>query len=138
MKKFNDFSNWLNMQFQKGIQPKGAALCFNLYENEESYSFQLIASEYFDEDDSDWPCREVYTSGENIFSIDRNPDIKEWKDGLKFAAGFVYEYLKTGNYTEFMKTYEAVAIGFVDGDIVVLSKKDEILNNAVSDYLKLY
>ena len=138
MQNFTEFSDWLDEQLQNGIQPKGAALCFNLYENIESYTFKLIASEYFDENDSDWPCHEVYTSGENVFSISRDIDIQEWQDGLKYASDFVYHYLTEGEYREDMKSYEAVAIGFVDGDVLILCQNHEVISDAVSNYLKLY
>ena len=138
MKEFSMFSEWLDAQLQRVLDKKAAALCFNLYEGEETYSFQLIASEYFDEDDLDWPCHEAYTSGEDIFRIHRGSDNELWQDGLKSASELVLMYLKNGKYRDFMHSFEAVAIGFVDGDIVVLAKGNETLDGAVSDYLELY
>jgi len=80
----------------------------------------MIGSDKFDEDDSDWACNEIFTTREDIFYFQRTSDIAEWEEGLKYVISMVKKYLQTGNYSNILKTYKAIGVGFVDGDIEII------------------
>jgi hypothetical protein len=121
MENYKLFSNWLNQILEQGI-PKGIkAFNFNLYEgSEDTYDIQLIGSDEFDEDDSDWACTDYFTSGEDICYIKRTEDIQHWEQGLNYITMLVERYLKEGEYANILKSALAIGIGFADGDIDIL------------------
>jgi len=121
MDNFELFSIWLNQVLEQDI-PKGIkAFNFNLYEGEkDTYDIQLIGSDEFDEDDSDWACTEYFTSGEDICYIKRTDEIEHWEQGLSYITKLVERYLQEGEYANILKNVTAIGIGFVDGDIEIL------------------
>ncbi|BFT72503.1 hypothetical protein [Paenibacillus sp. P36] len=102
--------------------PKGIkAFNFNLYEgSEDTYDIQLIGSDEFNEDDSDWACTDYFTSEEDICYIKRTESIQYWDQGLNYITLLVERYLKEGEYANILKSASAIGIGFVDGDIDIL------------------
>lgn len=118
---YEKFEQWLNRILEKGLPEDAAATCFNLYEDTDNYwSIQLVATEYFDEEDEDWVCEELFTTGEDLFTW--HEDTK-WEAVLEASTALVTKYLTDGKYAGKLKKYEAVGIGFVDGDVSVLYKK---------------
>lgn len=79
-----------------------------------------MATKYFDANDGDWACDEIFTTGENLFIWNQHSD---WEKILDVASDLVNQYLECGQYTADLKKYMAVGIGFVDGDIKILNKK---------------
>ena len=129
------FSEWLDGILQIELPLTAKAICFNLYENENFFQIQLIASSYFEENDSEWPCHEVYTTGEDLFEIERSEDMDDWIIGLELSANLVYQYLASGMKRNKLQSFEAVAIGFVDGDLITLYSNNDIKEAAIKDYL---
>ncbi|WP_265443154.1 hypothetical protein [Acetivibrio straminisolvens] len=115
------FFDWLDRILSQEL-PKGIkAFNFNLYEGAEgTYDIQLIGSDEFDEDDSDWACTDFFTTGEDICFIKRSKNIEYWEDGLKYITEIVMRYLDEGIYAHILKGADAVGIGFVDGDIDII------------------
>ena len=66
---YNEFVKWLDKILDKNIPLPGIALNFNLYEDDDSqWSIQIISSAEFDEEDPDWCCDEMFSSGEDLFT----------------------------------------------------------------------
>lgn len=115
-----NFCEWLDGVLAQGLPDEAAAVCFNIYEDGgDDWSIQLIAAAYFDEDDEDWACDEAFTTGEDMF---RWQERAKWSKALETAKKLISDYLNNGRYAEMLKQYEAVACGFVDGDIQILYK----------------
>jgi hypothetical protein len=121
-KVFEDFSKWLDKVLSQKMPESIKAYNFNLYEGKDTFHVQLIGSSSFSENDQEWACDEVFTTGENIFIIDRKITGQTWQEGLLFSKELVNEYLDKGVNAGMLKKKEAVAIGFVDGDLEVLYK----------------
>ncbi|MFJ9502145.1 hypothetical protein [Brevibacillus centrosporus] len=121
MENYKLFSNWLDQILEQDI-PKGInAFNFNLYEaSGETYDIQLIGSDEFDENDSDWACTDYFSTEEDICSIKRSDDIQHWEQGLNYITMLVERYLKEGKFANSLKSASAIGIGFVDGDINIL------------------
>ncbi len=118
---YSEFANWLDRIIEENNPIDAAALCFNLYENEDcSWSIQLIGAPDFDEDDDDWACDEVFSTEEDVFSWKREAG---WEEILIAAAELIDKYLDEGKYADSLKEYKAIATGFVDGDLSVIYKK---------------
>lgn len=118
---YNNFEKWLNRILEENMSIEGAAVNFNIYEeSNKNWSIQLICSSYFDEEDPDWPCEEVFTTGEDLFSWQQNTG---WEKILDISCDLVRKYLKEGKYSAELKKYQAVAVGFVDGDLEIVYKQ---------------
>jgi hypothetical protein len=117
---YEDFSKWLDYNLEQ-FSTDIIAVNFNLYEgSNQTYDIQLIGTNTFDEEDEDWACEEVFTTGEDVFLIPRTNDIEDWKKGLAFITKIVQKYLEDGKYANILQGLQAVGIGFVDGDIEIL------------------
>lgn len=118
---YSDFEKWLNRILEENMPIEGAAIHFNLYEEaDKNWSIQLICASYFDEEDPDWCCEEVFTTGEDLFSWHQN---SEWEKILKTSCDMVCKYLNEGKHSEELKKYQAVSVGFVDGDLEIVYKQ---------------
>lgn len=118
---YSDFEIWLNDIIDKNRPLSGAAINFNIYEDEDSnWSIQLISAAFFDEDNDDWCCEEVFTTGECLYTWKQKSG---WMEVLKASCGMIRRYLEEGKYAGELKKFEAVAAGFVDGDLVILYKR---------------
>ena len=116
-----DFEAWLNDILDKNSPLGGAAINFNIYEDEDSFwSIQLISAEYFDENDDDWCCEEVFTTGEDLYTWKQNSD---WMEVMQSSCDMIKRYLEEGKYADELKKFEAVAAGFVDGDLAILYRR---------------
>ena len=122
---YTAFSNWVDKHLSS-VLPNGiVAINFNLYEGSgKTFDVEIIGSDCFAEDDGgDWACSEIFTTREDLFSAQRTKSLNEWEKGLLFVTSLVEKYLQEGEYAEKLKGYEAVGIGFVDGDITILHQK---------------
>ncbi len=121
---YEQFEIWMNDLLEQNTMPEDtAAFCFNLYDESEDdgehiYGVQLIASDRFDSEDGDWPCDEVWSSGEDIFCIDTS-DEKDtgWQRAQDLVGEMVKEYLENGTHRRILQNTKAVGIGFVDGEL---------------------
>ena len=64
-------------------------------------------------DNDDWTCDEVFTTRDQPFVIECESD---WELVETFFISLVNEYLSSGK----LKEYQAIGIGFVDGDLHIL------------------
>ncbi len=114
------FSEWLD-GILATLEVDAAAFNFNIYENREAFSIELIATESFDEYDADWGCDEIYASrnDNNEFYFRE----KDWQSALAFAKDSISAYLENGRYASKLKSTQAVGCGFVDGDLYILYQK---------------
>ena len=115
------FFIWLDKILKNDLPDDIKAINFNLYEDvNHKWSIELVGTSLFDEDDNDWACYEVYTTRDNVFVLEKEG---KWKEMERLFAEWVNNYLDTGKYCDKLKQYQAVGIGFVDGDINILYKQ---------------
>ena len=125
---YEEFAHWLDELLENNDMPdETKAFCFNLYEESDEdhiYGVQLIAAGAFDAADKegDWACDEVWSCEENIFTVETSDeDDTGWAHAQELIKEMVEEYLKNGKYADILSSAEAVAIGFVDGDLEIIS-----------------
>jgi len=115
---YNEFEAWLDAALEADLPDDIAAFNFNLYEDDEYlWSIELIGASSFDPEDPDWACDEVFTNREEPLSWSAETD---WENVLETMTQYVEKYLIEGKYAALLKEYEAVGIGFVDGDITIV------------------
>ena len=123
MTHFKNFSDWLDSHLDKEIPSSVKAFCFNCYEGGDeppTWDMELVGSSIFDKYDSDWPCDEVFNTRDDLLRIPQTKDILEWEDALTLMTSLVTEYLLHGKFADKLKEVQAVAIGFVDGDLDIV------------------
>ncbi len=118
-KKFN---KWMDKILKKNEFPDSVAFNFNLYEGNGTFHIQLITTSTFDENDDDWACDEVFSTGDDIYIIPQKISGESWEEGLLFCKNLINNYLKAGKCSDKLKSKKAVGIGFADGDIEILYK----------------
>lgn len=118
-----EIENWLDNILKQEIPQNIVAFCFNLYDDgEQKWSMELVGTQRFDINDSDWPCDEITDLGtrEIPFSWE---SAAEWNKVLEWTSSILKEYLEKGKYADVLKAKSGVGIGFVDGDIEILYSK---------------
>ena len=121
---YNEFEAWLDGALSVELPEDIAAFNFNLYEDGDNlWSIELIGASGFDAEDPDWACDEVFTNREEPLSWSAETD---WENVLETMTVYVEKYLEEGKYADVLKSYDAVGIGFVDGDITIVYVNDEI------------
>lgn len=116
-KEYTDFAGWLDIVLAPELPEGIKAFCFNLYEDAEDahlFAFQLIGAPDYDPMLPDWACEEIYSTGEYLF-LHRSVS---WETCLEEGEALIRRYLNLGLYRAKLLAAEAVAIGFVDGDLV--------------------
>lgn len=115
------FFVWLDSVLKSDFSGEVKAINFNLYEDTDNkWSIEFVGTFSFDRDNEDWACDEVFATRDNPFVIECEND---WKSMETFFIGLVNEYLSSGKYASKLKEYQAVGIGFVDGNLHVLYEK---------------
>ena len=128
MNIYEEFARWLDDILENNDMPaETKAFCFNLYEESDEdhiYGVQLIAAGEFDPEDKEgeWACDEVWSCEENIFTVDTSDEEDTgWAHAQELIKEMIEEYLKNGKYAGILNESKAVAIGFVDGDLEIIS-----------------
>ena len=128
MNIYEEFAHWLDDILENNDMPEETkAFCFNLYEESDEdliYGAQLIAAGEYDPEDKEgeWACDEVWSCEENIFTVETSDeDDTGWAHAQELIKEMVEEYLKNGKYADILSSAEAVAIGFVYGDLEIIS-----------------
>lgn len=115
---YNEFEAWLDAALEADLPDDIAAFNFNLYEDGDNlWSIELIGASRFDAEDPDWACEEVFTNREEPLCWSAETD---WEEVLETMTQYVEKYLIDGQYAALLKEYEAVGIGFVDGDLNIV------------------
>ena len=111
---YEEFAAWLDEKLENGLPGDTAAVNFNIYEEENGWTVQLIASDRFDAQDDEWACFEVYSSGEDLYYWEND---HSWEETHEDVRELVSTYLENGKYADMLRQYRAVGFGFVDGDL---------------------
>lgn len=116
-----DIEKWIDSIFEKPLPDEIIAIAFNLYEDgDNQWSVEMIGSGSFDAEDPDWACDEVFDTRDNIQSWEQDA---QWEEILREAADIITKYIKSGKYSEKLKSYKGIGVGFVDGDITIVYQR---------------
>lgn len=120
-KNNKDFFEWLDSILKNELNSEIKAINFNLYEDiDNKWSIELVGTFSFAKDNDDWACDEGFTTRDNPFVIECESD---WKSMETVFIDLVNEYLSFGEYAGKLKEYQAIGIGFVDGDFHILYER---------------
>jgi len=121
---YNNFTSWLNEILKNPLPENTKGINFNLYEEENpnAYGIQSVATKSFDLNDDDWACDDIFSSGENMYFFTNK---NNWEQILKEIELNIKDYLDKENESTVLKNYEGIGLGFVDGDLIILYKKEK-------------
>ena len=114
------FEAWVNRALEQDIPMQVRAFCFNLYETGGAFGVELVGAPGYDPIDTDWACDEVFEYRRERFETPMDPFDGKWEKCLAFFAELLRRYLRTGAHAQKLKSSDAVAVGFVDGDLEVV------------------
>ena len=117
---YHSAAKWLDNVLTQDIPEDAAAFCFNLYDDGDSkWSMELVGTQRFDADDTDWPCDEVTDFGtrEKPFVWSKTAD---WDTVLNEVISVLTDYLENGKHADVLKSGNGVGVGFTDGDLTIL------------------
>lgn len=116
-----EFNKWLDSLCDENGSFPGKAINFNLYEGENDFWYiQMISVPYYDEENDDWCCDELFSSGYNEFKWQHKCN---WEEAQNEAEQLIKHYLDNGNNKDLLMNYDAITVGFVDGDLTLIYKK---------------
>ena len=118
---YEDFASWLESVLEMEFPDSTVALYFNIYEEgDDTWSVQLIATDRFDPDDSDWACEEIFSTEDDLYTFNRSEDSEYVSEEV---CEWVAQYLDMGDKADILKEYEAVGAGIAEGDVNVLYQR---------------
>ncbi|MBB5320167.1 hypothetical protein [Marinobacter oulmenensis] len=114
---------WINKSLVNGVPSQVKAFSFNLYETGSNFGIELIGASEFDEADPDWACEEVFEPEQRQLDIPLAYSGENWEQCLENMKSALSGYLQTNEPgAKVLKQAQGVGIGFVDGDLEVLTK----------------
>lgn len=117
---FREFAAWTDAALATPPE-EAAAFCFNLYEYDDAYRAEIVATSRFDRDDPEWAVDPIFfMPASHLFPLERLPGDDDWQRALAQAKELIERYLRSGNRSEVLRTAQGVGCGFVDGDVHVL------------------
>ena len=121
---YNLFEKWLNSILVENTFEGVKAFNFNLYEDYDEHGtvfmVQLIGAPSYDSDNSDWACKEIFSTGENLFQI---PNCNDWEVCLQIFEEAIKRFITEGKNANVLLESEAVTYGFIDGDLEIAYQK---------------
>ncbi len=115
------FQRWIDAIPWATVQPSVVAFALNLYEAPGEWHAELVGCPCFDPNDADWACNEVFSAREPVLVLSHADAGSTWEQALIAFAGLLRAYLDSGAAgAQRLSTAQAVAYGFVDGDLEIL------------------
>ena len=114
------FNQWLDASLAHPIPASVVAFSFNLAE---PWCIEVVGSDIYSEKDPDWACAESFRPKNPNLDLPESEVGSDWESVLEAAKKLVLAYLDRPSLGAFiLKKAEAVAIGFVDGELHIISK----------------
>lgn len=123
--EYQKFALWLDGVLEKEALDEILAFNFNLYSRENEYNIELIGSDQYNYDDSNWACSEKFTTRNKLYIVTTEVVGNELDDALKFFGRVIEQYLMQGQFKDKLLSKKAISIGFVDGDLHLIYDQEE-------------
>lgn len=116
-----NIEKWIDEILKNDLPKQVVAIAFNLYEDAKNHwSIEMVGTNCFDIEDSDWACEEIFNTRDDAISWTQEAD---WNEILQETCNGINQYIRKGKYSEKLKAYQGVGVGFVDGDITIIYQK---------------
>ena len=117
-----EFDKWLDNILEQEIPEEVVAIyfCIHNYESDlKTWTLDFMGTSSFDKEDDDWACDYIYDTYDQVFVLEKelSEDDEYAEEIEKYYIKEIKNYLKTGKYSDKLKTYKAVAVGHEDGEL---------------------
>ena len=113
---FNKFGAENNIDKTEELPSDIVALSFNLYE---PYGLEMVGSTWFDEKDEDWACDESFEPTQRSCPNFEISDKLKWEEVLEIVVAILKDLLNELADLNIFRV-EHIAVGFVDGDLIII------------------
>ena len=114
------FRAWADAALAVDVPDTARAFSFNIYEHPEAFALEVTGSPAYKADDPSWAPEEVFAHRDSPFEIPRGLVADSWERALAAVVDLVRGYLRSCEPAHRLRRADAVAVGFVDGDLHVL------------------
>lgn len=118
------FDDWLATAMASAIPTEVIAFSFNLFElgsAEAGYGVELVGTDEFDMENSDWACAEAWVAHPRFIAIPRAFSSGSWQACLRDVKQLAINALSGSSITSGkLKEASVVAVGFTDGDLELI------------------
>lgn len=119
------FKEWLSSALQPPVPDEVRAFSFNLFEpalvDGVRFGVELVGAEAFDPENTDWVCEEVWAAQPRKLNIPVAFSGDHWEECLEMMKALLQSVLEEqAGISKALKSRQAVALGFVDGDLCVI------------------
>jgi hypothetical protein len=125
-----EFFSWMDEALSRPLPTNTEAFHFNLYEGEDSVHVQLVGTEAFNPGKNPstdyWPATETFSTGQDIFEVPFAVAGSDWREWLRSMIDLIHSYLARGSRSALLRSTQGVGVGFVDGDMHVLWRRDAV------------
>ncbi|MCF6221107.1 MAG: hypothetical protein L3J65_08345 [Robiginitomaculum sp.] len=113
------FRKWLNKSLGEKRPENTIAFSFNLFIwADQQYGVELVGTNKFDVDDSDWACEEIFRPKIESIRMPLEHTEGHWESALELIKNNVQNYLNSDDpNAKILNTSAGVGVGFVDGDL---------------------
>lgn len=119
--RYGRFARWLDRELSRPIPHGVVAYCVNIYDGGNgSWSAELVGCASFDEQNSDWACDELFSTRHHILSWCGD---LHWRNALEQVASFLHRYQREGRRAAILNAADGVAVGFVDGNLIITKNR---------------
>lgn len=119
------FRTWLESALRT-VPVSVRAFAFNLNESsgdQAPFSVEVTGATSFDTDDEDWACDEVWEAMPRSLAIPATFSSRSWETCLENIKALVLKTVQDERAGNILRTREAIAVGFVEGDLVLVWRK---------------
>ena len=117
------FNEWLDESLPNVPPEDVRAYNFNIAERVSDFVVELIGAPAYDPNSSDWACEESWSCRPSEFSLPHAEVGSEWQHVEELVVRFVREFMthSADLKAQWLRDSDAVAVGFVDGDLIIVS-----------------
>jgi hypothetical protein len=119
----HEFNEWLEEALPDIPPGDVRAYNFNIAERVDDFVVEIVGAPAYDPSNSDWACEESWSCRPSEFSLPHTDVGAQWKPVEELVVRFVREFLMNSIAlkAQWLRDADAVAVGFVDGDLNVVS-----------------
>ncbi len=122
-------SAWIHEALNQDIPENVNALCFNLFEwGGGDFGIEMIGTSFFDKDDPDWACDEIWEPVPR--SLSEEFTAKNWESYFEITKTLISPIVAQQLSNKKNLHIIAVAIGFVDGDLEEIFERGSLEQNS--------
>ena len=126
MNNQQSFNQWLSSVLTEEPPAAIIAFNFNISEAITHYAVEVCGANQFDIENEDWACDESWTCRPSEYEIPFNYFDSSWEKALEGLVQLVRGYLETPSPgANLLKNAQAIAIGFVDGELVYVKRPNK-------------